>query len=94
MFLRRVEHRIQYLDDQQTHIVPTDDADLAWLARSMGSRLAAHFCSALDTHREAVATEFDRLLGNVQDLQWLRRRRTTSGDTLEQQLAGLARAFS
>ena len=28
-FLRRVEHRIQYLDDQQTHLLPTDDADLA-----------------------------------------------------------------
>jgi glutamate-ammonia-ligase adenylyltransferase len=33
-FLRRVEHRIQYLDDQQTHLLPTADADLA------GSRAA------------------------------------------------------
>ncbi len=35
-FLRRVEHRIQYLDDQQTHLLPTADADLAWIARSLG----------------------------------------------------------
>ncbi len=35
-FLRRVEHRIQYLDDQQTHLLPTDDADLGWIAASMG----------------------------------------------------------
>ena len=28
--LRRIEHRIQYLDDQQTHILPTDDGDLDW----------------------------------------------------------------
>jgi glutamate-ammonia-ligase adenylyltransferase len=31
-----VEHRIQYLDDQQTHQLPTADADLAWIAQSMG----------------------------------------------------------
>jgi glutamate-ammonia-ligase adenylyltransferase len=35
-FLRRIEHRIQYLDDQQTHLLPTQDGDLAWIARSMG----------------------------------------------------------
>jgi len=34
-FLRRLEHRIQYLDDRQTHQLPTDDADLAWIAGSM-----------------------------------------------------------
>ena len=34
-FLRRVEHRIQYLDDQQTHLLPTVDADLDWIARSL-----------------------------------------------------------
>ena len=34
--LRRVEHRIQYLDDQQTHLLPTDDGDLAWIAASLG----------------------------------------------------------
>ena len=40
-FLRRVEHRIQYLDDQQTHLLPTADADLAWIARSLGLAAAA-----------------------------------------------------
>ena len=30
-FLRKVEHRIQYLDDQQTHLIPTRDDDLAWI---------------------------------------------------------------
>jgi len=35
-FLRQVEHRIQYLDDQQTHLLPTNDADLAWIAQSLG----------------------------------------------------------
>ena len=35
-FLRRVEHRIQYLDDQQTHLLPSADADLRWIASAMG----------------------------------------------------------
>ena len=36
VFLRRVEHRIQFLDDQQTHCLPQGDADLAWIAASLG----------------------------------------------------------
>ena len=64
-FLRRLEHRIQYLDDQQTHQLPTDDADLAWLAGSMGLACTTDTGELLDTlgaHREFVATEFDALL--------------------------------
>ena len=63
-FLRRVEHRIQYLDDQQTHVLPTNDADLDWIARTMDCDSTSTFLCELDTHREFVAEEFDRLLGN------------------------------
>ena len=65
IFLRRVEHRIQYLDDQQTHILPTGDGDLNWIARSMGLACNEDACELLDQllhHREAVAAEFDTLL--------------------------------
>ncbi len=62
-FLRRVEHRIQYLDDQQTHVLPTDDADLAWIASTLGLASTSQFLEALDGHRERVAQEFDILLG-------------------------------
>ncbi|GAB4089255.1 bifunctional [glutamate--ammonia ligase]-adenylyl-L-tyrosine phosphorylase/[glutamate--ammonia-ligase] adenylyltransferase [Hydrogenophaga soli] len=62
-FLRRVEHRIQYLDDQQTHLLPTRDDDLAWVARSLGFDGVCPFLHALDAHREVVAQEFDTLLG-------------------------------
>jgi len=65
VFLRRVEHRIQFLDDQQTHMLPTADGDLGWIARSMGLTCTADACELLDqfcTHREFVATEFDSLL--------------------------------
>ncbi|HMN21781.1 MAG TPA: bifunctional [glutamate--ammonia ligase]-adenylyl-L-tyrosine phosphorylase/[glutamate--ammonia-ligase] adenylyltransferase [Ottowia sp.] len=62
-FLRRVEHRIQYLDDQQTHVLPTRDDDLDWLAHTLGYASVCPFLGDLDAHRETVAEEFDRLLG-------------------------------
>lgn len=68
-FLRRVEHRIQYLDDQQTHVLPMgcgkdeDDGDLGWIARTMGYADCCPFLHELDSHREFVAQEFDKLLG-------------------------------
>jgi [glutamine synthetase] adenylyltransferase / [glutamine synthetase]-adenylyl-L-tyrosine phosphorylase len=69
-FLRRVEHRIQYLDDQQTHAMPTQDADLQWIAQTMGYKDcdsdSCAFLTDLDTHRELVANEFDKLLGGFQ----------------------------
>jgi glutamate-ammonia-ligase adenylyltransferase len=67
-FLRRVEHRIQYLDDRQTHVLPMgsdndDDSDLTWIARTMGFADCCPFLHELDSHRELVAQEFDTLLG-------------------------------
>ena len=63
VFLRRVEHRIQYLDDQQTHVLPTQDEDLDWIARTLGYEHAGPFLADLCAHRERVAHEFDGLLG-------------------------------
>jgi glutamate-ammonia-ligase adenylyltransferase len=65
-FLRQVEHRIQYLDDQQTHVLPTQDADLAWIAATMGQASVPHLLNLLDAHRELVAQEFDKLLGGAE----------------------------
>jgi len=77
VFLRQIEHRIQYLDDQQTHCLPTEDADLAWIADSMGLSEApssepssdpechgstCELMSALCQVREYVANEFNALL--------------------------------
>jgi [glutamine synthetase] adenylyltransferase / [glutamine synthetase]-adenylyl-L-tyrosine phosphorylase len=70
-FLRRVEHRIQYLDDQQTHLLPSADEDLAWIAQSLGlagadptrrGREACQLLGQLGEVRELVAAEFDALL--------------------------------
>jgi [glutamine synthetase] adenylyltransferase / [glutamine synthetase]-adenylyl-L-tyrosine phosphorylase len=64
-FLRQVEHRIQYLDDQQTHLLPSNDADLGWIARSMGLTCDPDTCRLLERFgevREAAAQAFDALL--------------------------------
>jgi len=69
IFLRRVEHRIQFLDDQQTHILPTADADLKWVARSPADRGLRRCLRAAESPRrtrEFVATEFDALLHDGQ----------------------------
>ncbi len=63
LFLRQVEHRIQYLDDQQTHVLPTEESDLLWIAQSMGLADSSALLRELDRHREMVAQEFDALLG-------------------------------
>jgi len=69
VLLRRIEHRIQYLDDQQTHLLPTTDEDLAWIARSLGLACKPEACELLDRLcevRELVAAEFDALLHDGQ----------------------------
>ena len=71
-FLRRVEHRIQYLDDQQTHLLPTLDADLGWIASSLGLSCHGGTCellTCLGETREFVAMEFDALLHEGQSAQ-------------------------
>ncbi|PIT83537.1 bifunctional [glutamate--ammonia ligase]-adenylyl-L-tyrosine phosphorylase/[glutamate--ammonia-ligase] adenylyltransferase [Limnohabitans sp. 15K] len=67
VFLRQVEHRIQYLDDQQTHVLPTRDDDLAWIAQTLAYTDTGAFLVDLDAHREVVAQEFDTLLGGDRD---------------------------
>ncbi len=65
VLLRRIEHRIQFLDDQQTHLLPTSDDDLRWIAASLGLSCGKNACELLDRlgeTREFVSTEFDTLL--------------------------------
>ncbi len=60
-FLRNLEHRLQYLDDQQTHSLPTGTDDQASIAHSMGFTDYAAFMAALSAHRESVARHFDAI---------------------------------
>jgi len=63
-FLRRVEHRLQYADDQQTHTLPRGDEARARLAGAMGYADYAGFMAALDRHRDAVRAHFETVLGD------------------------------
>ena len=67
-FLRRLEHRLQYLDDAQTHELPADSRDQALIAAAMGFDDYAAFMTRLDAHREQVSRHFDGVFaGPVQD---------------------------
>ena len=58
-FLRRVEHRLQYLDDAQTHDLPDNEADLATIAQAMGMSEVPRFMATLNQHRDAVSRHFN-----------------------------------
>ncbi len=58
-FLRRLEHRLQYLDDQQTHVLPADPADRALIAEAMGFDDYPALVAALDHHRGQVGLRFE-----------------------------------
>ena len=64
-FLRRVEHRLQYAEDQQTHTLPQQEDARARLAVSMGSMDWPAFIAALDAHRANVSRHFDFILGDA-----------------------------
>jgi [glutamine synthetase] adenylyltransferase / [glutamine synthetase]-adenylyl-L-tyrosine phosphorylase len=61
VFLRRLEHRLQYLDDAQTHELPEDPADRLLVARAMGFAAWDSFRVALDARRARVSWHFDQL---------------------------------
>ncbi|HEY5291947.1 MAG TPA: bifunctional [glutamate--ammonia ligase]-adenylyl-L-tyrosine phosphorylase/[glutamate--ammonia-ligase] adenylyltransferase [Burkholderiales bacterium] len=68
-FLRRLEHRLQYLDDAQTHELPAGGEDQALIASAMGFDDYAAFMTRLDAHRERVSRHFDGVFaGPVQDV--------------------------
>jgi glutamate-ammonia-ligase adenylyltransferase len=58
-FLRKVEHRLQYLDDAQRHELPQDAEDQARLARMSGFSSWDEFRQVLDRHRLAVSRHFE-----------------------------------
>ncbi len=63
-FLRRVEHRLQYLDDAQTHTLPTTDADRAIIARAMAYSSYDGLLAEIDDHRAAVAGHFEAVFAD------------------------------
>ena len=63
VFLRNVEHRLQYRDDRQTHQLPQDAAERALVAEAMDETPDA-FEQALARHRAVVSVTFAQTLGD------------------------------
>ncbi len=57
-FLRNLEHRLQYLDDAQTHLLPADEEDRRRIALMMDFAGWSGFTAALQGHRDAVTRHF------------------------------------
>lgn len=68
IFLRNLEHRLQYLDDQQTQELPENNADQLLIAKTMGYADYTAFLSQLDRHRAVVSQQFEHVFGTPHSL--------------------------
>ena len=66
-FLRDVEHRLQYWDDQQTQILPASPEQQQLLAESMGFDSYAAFSDDLNVHRNKVNQLFNEILSEPEE---------------------------
>lgn len=60
-FLRKLEHRLQYLDDQQTQNLPQNQDDQLLIAKSMGVSDYTSFLKQLDLYRQNVTHHFEQI---------------------------------
>ncbi|MGB9094728.1 MAG: bifunctional [glutamate--ammonia ligase]-adenylyl-L-tyrosine phosphorylase/[glutamate--ammonia-ligase] adenylyltransferase [Gallionella sp.] len=66
VFLRNLEHRLQYLDDRQTQELPESAEDREIIACGMGYADYAAFMNELDRHRALVSRQFEQIFGAQQ----------------------------
>jgi len=67
VFLRNLEHRLQYLDDQQTQELPDKPEDQQVIAQAMNYPDYAALLQELDRHRALVSQQFDQIFGEQRD---------------------------
>jgi glutamate-ammonia-ligase adenylyltransferase len=65
VFLRNLEHRLQYLEDQQTQMLPAAPSDRELIAASMGFADVPAFLSALEQHRARVTRHFESVFAQA-----------------------------
>ncbi len=63
-FLRRLEHRLQYLDDAQTHALPENPEDQERVACAMGFANYEALLMELDDHRHNVSRHFEAVFAD------------------------------
>jgi len=69
VFLRNLEHRLQYLDDQQTQELPEKTEDQEIIADAMGYVDYAALLNDLNRHRALVNQQFEQIFGAPQEGQ-------------------------
>jgi [glutamine synthetase] adenylyltransferase / [glutamine synthetase]-adenylyl-L-tyrosine phosphorylase len=67
IFLRNLEHRLQYVDDAQTQSLPTTEFEQARIAHAMNFADWAAFDAMLKTHRDIVTAEFENVFAKTSD---------------------------
>ncbi|MDR2364427.1 MAG: bifunctional [glutamate--ammonia ligase]-adenylyl-L-tyrosine phosphorylase/[glutamate--ammonia-ligase] adenylyltransferase, partial [Zoogloeaceae bacterium] len=63
-FLRKLEHRLQYVEDQQTHSLPTEEAARRRIAVSMDCARWEDLTERLNAHREKVSAHFEAVFSD------------------------------
>ncbi|MDD2883620.1 MAG: bifunctional [glutamate--ammonia ligase]-adenylyl-L-tyrosine phosphorylase/[glutamate--ammonia-ligase] adenylyltransferase [Dechloromonas sp.] len=66
-FLRRLEHRLQYVDDKQTHMLPVDNSERARMALSMGFADWPALLAVLNDHRDKVSRHFEAVFSDPEE---------------------------
>ncbi len=67
IFLRNLEHRLQYLDDQQTQDLPENSADQSIIAESMVYPDYATMLEQLNRHRNFVSEQFAQIFSTQEN---------------------------
>lgn len=68
-FLRQLEHRLQYIEDAQTHNLPGSPEDQLRVARMMGFDDYAALVTRLEAYQDEVAQHFEQTFSDKQDSQ-------------------------
>jgi [glutamine synthetase] adenylyltransferase / [glutamine synthetase]-adenylyl-L-tyrosine phosphorylase len=79
VFLRNLEHRLQYLDDQQTQELPEKDEEQAIIACAMGYPAYADMLEVFNRHRGIVSRHFEQIFSTQEEP-------STAGDSADNAL--------
>ncbi|MDE2117433.1 MAG: bifunctional [glutamate--ammonia ligase]-adenylyl-L-tyrosine phosphorylase/[glutamate--ammonia-ligase] adenylyltransferase [Betaproteobacteria bacterium] len=69
IFLRNLEHRLQYLDDQQTQDLPGNSGDQALVAAGMGYPDYGAMLEQLNRHRALVSEQFAQIFSTQENAE-------------------------
>ncbi|RIX44639.1 MAG: bifunctional [glutamate--ammonia ligase]-adenylyl-L-tyrosine phosphorylase/[glutamate--ammonia-ligase] adenylyltransferase [Rhodocyclales bacterium GT-UBC] len=64
VFLRRLEHRLQFIEDKQTHMLPGNPTDQAHIASNMGFADWPALLVELNAHRAKVSHHFEAIFSD------------------------------